>query len=164
MPFLTVSDIIDSDGQHEKVNQRPTVVPRTMQPQGADEKDPSKTLHERMTLDQYYYTTLPDSTYRDYDQVLSRYLAWQESQPLRNREMISGKVGQNGLPIKVFSVDQLWLWIIDEGKSFPWRSMKFLSNCNSYHCHCIHMRFRGFCGYCLRRPCLWRDQRGISTP
>lgn len=118
MPFLTVAEIIDSDERHEVI-QRPTVVPRTMQPQGADEKDPSKTLHERMTLDQYYYTTLPDSTYRDYDQVLSRYLAWQESERFRGKENISEKVGQNGLPIKVFSVDQLWLWIIDESKFLP---------------------------------------------
>lgn len=115
MPFLTVAEIMESAGGHrEKGAQRPTVVSRTMQPQGTDEKDPSKTLHERMTLDQYYYTTLPDSTYRDYDQVLSRYLAWQESE--YGNSLPSETVGQKGLPVKVFSVDQLWLWIIDDGK------------------------------------------------
>ncbi|RJE22654.1 CorA-like Mg2+ transporter protein [Aspergillus sclerotialis] len=117
IPFLTVAEILEStDSSRGKGIQRPTVMSRTMQPMGTDEKDPWKTLHERMTLDQYYYTTVPDSTSRDYDQVLSRYLAWQESEHLHDRLKPSSEKDRESelLPIKVFAVDQLWMWIIDD--------------------------------------------------
>ena len=119
MPFLTVAEILGSANSYRgKGIQRPTVVSRTIQPKGTDEKDPWKTLHERMTLDQYYYSTVPDSTFRDYDQVLTRYLAWQEFEDFHDRlKLSSEKDEQGGLhPIKVFAVDQLWSWIIDESR------------------------------------------------
>ena len=118
MPFLTVAEIVEPAASYreEGVPQQ-TVVSRTMQPNGTDEKDPSKALHERMTLDQYYYTTLTDSTSRDYDQVLSRYLAWQEFEHFRDRKKLSPeKAEQTEHLIKIFAVDQLWLWIIDDGR------------------------------------------------
>lgn len=117
MPFLTVSEIqasIDSCHREEDVRSR------TVQCHGVKESDPSNIPHGRMTLDQYYYTTLPDSTYRDQDQVLSRYLEWQESKYFKHNQMLSsGDLGQSGQSIKIFSIDQLWLWIIDEGRSSP---------------------------------------------
>lgn len=70
-----------------------------------------------MTLDQYYYTTIPDSTDRDHDQVLSRYLAWQEFKYFMDNEMVATEVFEEaGKSIKIFAVDQLWLWIVDESK------------------------------------------------
>lgn len=56
-------------------------------------------LHFRRTLDQYYYYTLPTTEARDTDQVISRYFekTWPEDENL------------------VLMVDQLWLWILDEG-------------------------------------------------
>ncbi|RDW57478.1 hypothetical protein BP6252_13738 [Coleophoma cylindrospora] len=53
-------------------------------------------LQPRRTLDQYFYTHLPDTYKRDRDQVVYRYLE---------------KEGQ--VP-RIFMVDQLWLWILDE--------------------------------------------------
>jgi hypothetical protein len=127
VPFLTVSEILaQTDIRHEEPAQGATVVSRTKQPQGAGEEDPLESLHERMTLDQYYYTTLPDSTYRDHDQVLSRYLAWQEFEHFHDSQTLSSEeLEHRGVPVKVFSVDQLWLWIIDEGRYIDLPGMVF---------------------------------------
>ncbi|ORY12883.1 hypothetical protein BCR34DRAFT_286855 [Clohesyomyces aquaticus] len=53
-------------------------------------------LHDRRTLDQYYYHTLPDTKTRDNSQVITRY---------------QGVQGENDLRV-VSMVDQLWLWVI----------------------------------------------------
>jgi hypothetical protein len=57
-------------------------------------------LQLRRTLDQYFYTHLASTYERDMDQVVLRYT-------------------QNGSGIepKIFMVDQLWLWVLNEGKS-----------------------------------------------
>lgn len=57
-------------------------------------------LHFRRTLDQYYYYTLPTTESRDTDQVVSRY--FEKSWPEANENL-------------VLMVDQLWLWILDNG-------------------------------------------------
>lgn len=57
-------------------------------------------LQPRRTLDQYFYTHLESTSNRDGDQVVYRY----------NRKL--------GIRPKIFMVDQLWLWILNEGKSF----------------------------------------------
>ncbi|KLU91340.1 ankyrin repeat and protein kinase domain-containing protein 1, partial [Magnaporthiopsis poae ATCC 64411] len=51
-------------------------------------------LHPRRTLDQYFYHGI-DTTQRDEDQVVYRYCL------------------NNDKPLKVFMVDQLWLWVIN---------------------------------------------------
>ena len=54
-------------------------------------------LQPRRTLDQYFYTHLESTSQRDADQVVYRYtLGTSEA--------------------KIFMVDQLWLWILNEGK------------------------------------------------
>lgn len=54
-------------------------------------------LQPRRTLDQYFYTHLENTSQRDADQVVYRYtLGTSEA--------------------KIFMVDQLWLWILNEGK------------------------------------------------
>lgn len=60
-------------------------------------------LHFRRTLDQYYYYNLLTTEARDLDQVVSRYFekTWPEA--------------DDNL---VLMVDQLWLWILDEGMCF----------------------------------------------
>jgi hypothetical protein len=55
-------------------------------------------LHPRRTLDQFYYSHLPDTSERDGDQTVTRMTA-----------------GDPGGP-KLIMVDQLWMWIIDESK------------------------------------------------
>ena len=83
--------------------------------QSADEMGSSKIPYGRMTLDQYYYTTIPNSTERDHDQVLSRYLAWQEFRYFKDHGMMLTEVRrESGKSIRIFAVDQLWLWIVDE--------------------------------------------------
>ncbi|KAL2063543.1 hypothetical protein VTL71DRAFT_5348 [Oculimacula yallundae] len=54
-------------------------------------------LQPRRTLDQYFYTHLESTSQRDADQVVYRYTA-ESKEP------------------KIFMVDQLWLWILNEGK------------------------------------------------
>jgi hypothetical protein len=70
-------------------------------------------LHFRRTLDQYYYYNLLTTEARDTDQVVSRYFKkiWPE------------KENENLL----LMVDQLWLWILDEGLRFPFFYSAFLN-------------------------------------
>lgn len=53
-------------------------------------------LQLRRTLDQYFYTHLKDTSRRDSDQVV-----------YRHTKLV--------LEPKIFMVDQLWLWILDDG-------------------------------------------------
>ena len=55
-------------------------------------------LHIRRTLDQYFYTGMKDTTARDQDQVVNRV-----QRGLMNEQP------------KIIVVDQLWLWILNEG-------------------------------------------------
>ncbi|RAK97324.1 uncharacterized protein BO80DRAFT_482379 [Aspergillus ibericus CBS 121593] len=88
-------------------------------------------LHSSMTLDQYYCTSLEDTTDRDFDQVVSRYLENQdgpnsnvensmgeavraEHPPVQPQNTADTEKGTNQLTIQMLMVDQLWLWIIDE--------------------------------------------------
>ncbi|KAF7594592.1 hypothetical protein BBP40_008859 [Aspergillus hancockii] len=101
MPYLTVAEISAEATNQE---QRQTVMSRTMQSQDADEGELARITHETMTLDQYYYSTIPDSTERDHDQVLSRYL--------ETEGQVEGRKRHDEVR-RILSVDQLWLWIID---------------------------------------------------
>ncbi|KAJ5626613.1 hypothetical protein N7528_004040 [Penicillium herquei] len=74
-------------------------------------------IHHPMTLDQYYYPTLANTDQRDDDQVLSKYIETQQT------KWLQGKQGSKGRPQteaeqtgkkKILTVDQLWIWIIDE--------------------------------------------------
>ncbi|KAL2386345.1 hypothetical protein RJZ90_000741 [Blastomyces dermatitidis] len=53
-------------------------------------------LHLRRTLDQYFYTHLTNTTARDDGQVVYRYIRDNSAEP------------------KIFMVDQLWLWILND--------------------------------------------------
>ncbi|KAF4958663.1 hypothetical protein FGADI_2211 [Fusarium gaditjirri] len=54
--------------------------------------------HLPITLDQFYYPVLQDTSQRDNDQVLSRYLEWKERKSAK----------------RILMIGQLWLWILDE--------------------------------------------------
>ncbi|OAK95030.1 hypothetical protein IQ06DRAFT_63520 [Phaeosphaeriaceae sp. SRC1lsM3a] len=60
-----------------------------------EDRDTSS-LHPRRSLDQYFYSGLPDTTSRDKDQVISKY---------------KPKDGRGGE--KMIMVDQLWLWLFE---------------------------------------------------
>ena len=57
-------------------------------------------LQPRRTLDQYFYTHLESTSRRDADQVVFR-------ETMQTSEA------------KIFMVDQLWLWILNEGNQAP---------------------------------------------
>ena len=61
-----------------------------------DDNSNSSSLHPRRSLDQFFYSSLPETSSRDRDQVLSKYT------PKNAR---GGK--------KMIIVDQLWLWLIE---------------------------------------------------
>jgi hypothetical protein len=56
-------------------------------------------LQPRRTLDQYFYTDLENTSRRDRDQVVFRYTS-DEKRKMEPR---------------IFMVDQLWLWVLDNG-------------------------------------------------
>jgi hypothetical protein len=61
-------------------------------------------LQPRRTLDQYFYSHLKNTTQRDQDQVVYRYM-----------KKYSRRYGYTSGP-KILMVDQLWLWILNEGE------------------------------------------------
>jgi hypothetical protein len=60
-------------------------------------------MHPRRTLDQYYFSTLKDTTSRDKDQVVYRGTKKEKSDWEHEPRIVM--------------VDQLWLWILDDSKS-----------------------------------------------
>jgi hypothetical protein len=57
-------------------------------------------LHIRRTLDQSYYNTLASTESRDVDQIPGKYFS---------------KHGNSSAMQPVLMVDQLWLWVLDQG-------------------------------------------------
>ena len=85
-------------------------------------------VHCRRTLDQYGYPSLHNTTMRDGDQVLykrTKKKPAQPKEPMRWSERHSNRhvdSEESQVPIddpiaKVLMVDQLWLWILNNGKS-----------------------------------------------
>ncbi len=70
-------------------------------------------LQPRRTLDEYFYTHLESTLERDQDQVVYRYTKW-SPEP------------------KIFMVDQLWLWVLNEGKFSKSRTMSPFSDSFRY--------------------------------
>jgi hypothetical protein len=81
-----------------------------------------------MTLDQYYYASLDNTAARDNDQVLGRYTKRKrEEQKEKEKKQREGrkdnkKEARNKIDedkeekqaVKILTVNQLWLWILDE--------------------------------------------------
>jgi hypothetical protein len=61
-----------------------------------DDSSSSSSLHPRRSLDQFFYSSLHNTTSRDQDQVLSKYMP---------KDSRGGK--------KMIMVDQLWLWLLE---------------------------------------------------
>ncbi|KGO65942.1 hypothetical protein PITC_021430 [Penicillium italicum] len=74
-------------------------------------------FHDSMTLDQYYYSSLEDTTIRDMDQVLWRStdpkLKQSENKTGRNLDLLGDRQPNDDIR-KILIVNQLWLWILDE--------------------------------------------------
>ena len=60
-----------------------------------DDPNRATSLHPRRSLDQFFYSSLPDISQRDRDQVVSK------------------NTGASRGGAKMIMIDQLWLWVID---------------------------------------------------
>lgn len=81
---------------------------------GADSGDVPP-LQIRRTLDHYFYSHLESTSRRDGDQVVQRYTS----------EFIN-------VEPKMFMVDQLWLWVLDDGKCADCRGFPDAKLCLRY--------------------------------
>jgi hypothetical protein len=68
-----------------------------------------KLLHPRRTLDQYYYSSLKDTTVRDSDQTISK---WTGSGCID----LGGRAAA-GADSLLIMIDQLWCWVLDDSES-----------------------------------------------
>ncbi|RWA08658.1 hypothetical protein EKO27_g6434 [Xylaria grammica] len=102
MPYLTI-------GSYE-----PSILPTavTTTPQEFDGStngwSSRRIKHTPLTLDQYYYPTISDTSKRDNNQVLSKFLEKKNLQEDHDRR-VAPRANK-----KILMVNHLWVWIIDE--------------------------------------------------
>jgi hypothetical protein len=90
-------------------NRQPRTAPATASESETSHHELSQPpLHPRRTLDQFYYSSLADTTVRDADQTISKWTGSHIDQEGRAR------AGNDSLLIMI---DQLWCWVLDESKS-----------------------------------------------
>lgn len=92
----------------------------------SSQKDPKPPIiHGPMTLDQYYYISLQDTSDRDSDQVLWRCQMRHLEQSGCANDASNQVPGQTDLPpaspqsAKILIVNQLWLWTLDKSNYGP---------------------------------------------
>jgi hypothetical protein len=84
-------------------------------------EEKAKGLHISRTIDQYYYSSLLDTTRRDRDQVIRRYQckkvkashAEQDKAERKDKDNLGRETYKNSFQMGM--VEQLWLWVIDDG-------------------------------------------------
>ena len=111
MPYVTLGEI-ESQRTSEPTNQYKIEKIRD-QPEFFQSQHFEEVIHKPLTLDQFYYPTIEDTTHRDLSQVVSRFLK-------SSADNKAGKLQQTVLEpekLKILLVDQLWLWIVDESKT-----------------------------------------------
>jgi hypothetical protein len=87
-------------------------------------------IHKSLTLDQFYYASIPDTSNRDEDQVVGRYLQQkiedllkEGSKPGQDKKMTDSQViskqetSKATWSAQILVVNQLWLWILYDGMS-----------------------------------------------
>jgi hypothetical protein len=100
---------------------------------------PGTDLHCRRSLDQFMYSTLPDTSDRDKDQVYHKRTRRESGTgraPVTSYDSliadelsIQGIEGyDHGEAGSVLVVDQLWLWVLDEGRFYTSFSMSSLDS------------------------------------
>ena len=70
-----------------------------------------------MTLDQYYYPVLDDTSDRDKDQVLTKFLGRNSNDSDSGHADDAAAHKGDAAETRILMVDQLWMWIIDESMS-----------------------------------------------
>lgn len=115
---LTGSNENDTNYETEKPNEDTTTTKPNVGP----------IVHHFMTLDQYYYASLHDTTTRDNDQVLGRYTKRKREEQKKNEKKQREEIKESKKEetesndgekdeeqtTKILTVNQLWLWILDE--------------------------------------------------
>ncbi|GAW19402.1 hypothetical protein ANO14919_088880 [Xylariales sp. No.14919] len=102
IPYLTV-------GSYEPSTFPPPVTATPQEFDGSTYGWSSRRIkHMPLTLDQYYYPTVSDTSKRDNDQVLSRFLHKKGPQTGHGRH-VAPHANK-----KILMVNHLWVWIIDE--------------------------------------------------
>jgi hypothetical protein len=95
-------------------------------------KQPDAILHKTRTLDEFYYDSLSNTHDRDKTQVITRYLNL-KSQEAKAKDAGQPKEQDEDGRIKILRVDQIWLWVIDSGKS-PYQPRSFAyEHLRNYH-------------------------------
>lgn len=94
---------------HRLEGGKPVNIPKTLSEEGKamykimrDDSRKSSSLHPRRSLDQFFYSSLTETSDRDQDQVVSKNTPW----------------GARGGK-KMIMVDQLWLWLIETRDIHP---------------------------------------------
>jgi hypothetical protein len=111
MPYLTLGEYDPKNAARQP--------PSRCEDNGDDDligrRDAKHIAHVPLTLDQYYYPGISDTSYRDDNQVFSKYLKKPQEKPVsstsRTRPDARSKKKQ------ILMVDQLWIWIIDGRKT-----------------------------------------------
>ncbi len=102
MPYITLADY-DSEAEMSSTEQTDSVTDENTSKSRA--KNAWKIQHKSQTLDQFHYQFLDDTTERDDDQVVSRYIKESRKKAGLNPEVKKA----------ILRVDQVWLWVIDQG-------------------------------------------------
>lgn len=128
MPYLTIGHYKrKQDSQEASPSPDESVHDEPKTFGGRDEavinRNSKQIVHEIMTLDQYYYSTILDTDERDRDQVLSKFLDKQRAKKppgldrLKDNKHvapITGATGGSDVERHILVVGQLWIWVIDE--------------------------------------------------
>ncbi|KAJ8062605.1 hypothetical protein OCU04_009129 [Sclerotinia nivalis] len=102
MPYLTIGTYIPGEDKSA------TTANHIVFDESTNERNSREAIHEPVTLDQYYYLTIVNTSARDNDQVLSKFLQSKRKQPEGAKPL--GTMTKK----KILIVNQLWIWIIDE--------------------------------------------------
>ncbi|KAI0535157.1 hypothetical protein GGR58DRAFT_22443 [Xylaria digitata] len=104
MPYLTIGSYGCID--HGPVTNAPKVFDESN-----NNRDSRRIKHTPMTLDQYYYPTITDTSVRDNDQVLSKFL--QKKREQEEHENPPRYNDGESIDKKILTVSSLWVWILD---------------------------------------------------
>ncbi|QSZ36823.1 hypothetical protein DSL72_006706 [Monilinia vaccinii-corymbosi] len=102
MPYLTIGTY------HSGEDKSATTATPMAFDESINERNSREAIHEPITLDQYYYPTIVNTSARDNDQVLSKFLQSKCKQPEGAKSL--GASSEK----KILIAGQLWIWIIDE--------------------------------------------------
>ncbi|KAL2851650.1 hypothetical protein BJX68DRAFT_275120 [Aspergillus pseudodeflectus] len=107
MPYLTLGEYDPKNAARQPPSRR--------EDNGDDDligrRDAKHIAHVPLTLDQYYYPGISDTSYRDDNQVFSKYLKKHQEKPVSSTSR--ARPDARSKKKQILMVDQLWIWIID---------------------------------------------------